>query len=225
MNETKRRIFFIQPNLSPSEWPSVILAEDGMVRTPVEEGSVPLQATQLKLLVALVGVAALVLPISRPCRCRSTWHATNRVYRNWSRHLRRINNVFCIIVLLHTLLDRWWSPSLWWKGRPDPAAAGVWSSAAPRPVTPHASPPKHCWLARGWTSGASSWYHCWLSVLWQQESYTAHSSILPFPIIANYTSTSLASILVISNKDRCTVPLHEYPAAGQAQSRWRWACS
>jgi hypothetical protein len=64
MNETKRRIFFIQPNLSPSEWPSVILAEDGMVRTPVEEGSVPLQATQLRLLVALVGVAALVLPIS-----------------------------------------------------------------------------------------------------------------------------------------------------------------
>jgi hypothetical protein len=35
-----------------------------MVRTPVEEGSVPLQATQLRLLVALVGVAALVLPIS-----------------------------------------------------------------------------------------------------------------------------------------------------------------
>ena len=46
-----------------------------------------------------------------------------------------------------------------------------------------------------------------------------HIHQYPPSIIATYTSTSLASMLVISHKDRCTVPLLEYPAAGQAQSR------
>jgi hypothetical protein len=40
---------------------------------------------------------------------------------------------------------------------------------------------------------------------------TAHTSIPPFPIIATYTSTSLASMLVISNKDRYTAPSLNIP--------------